>query len=238
MSTTPAEPTHAAPDATATTEPTTAPAATPAAPTAAEPQAPAAAEPATPTTEGEPAAKTADDLPQWARDSITKANAEAAKYRTQAKTAADDAIKDLTTKLGKALGLVQDDTPPDPAKLTEQLTASQQAALGSQRELAIYKAANARRLNADELLDSRTFMARASQIDPTDTAALDALVGEVTSGNTRFKATPAAPQGGADLGPGGQTTPRTYTKEQLADHDFYMKNREDIWAAQREGRIR
>jgi hypothetical protein len=235
---------EAAPAAAAPTEPAAAAPAAPE-PAAPAPAAAAAAEPAAAEgTEPEPG-KGEADLPQWARDAISKANSEAAKYRTQAKAAADDAIKDLTAKLGKALGLVQDDAPPTVEELANRLAAKDQelstkdkAALDAQRQLAIYKAANARRLNADELLDSRSFMDRASQIDPADSTALEALVAEVTAGTTRFKATPAAPQGGADLGPGGQATPRTYTKEQLADHDFYMKHRDDIWAAQREGRIR
>lgn len=177
---------------------------------------------------------------------LTKANQEAARHRIAAKNAADEAVAKLTRELGKALGLVKDDDPLSPEQLTQQLTAEQQktaqkeaAAHAAALELAIYKAANARKLNADELLDSRTFMARANEIDPTDTGALDALLTEVASGSTRFKAAPVAPAaGGADLGPGGSAAPRIYSSAQLANHEFYKANREDIMMAIREGRIR
>lgn len=210
-----------------TTAETTAPT-DPAEPPAAPPEAPAA-----PSREEQQ--PETDQLPPWARESLSKANAEAARYRTAAKTAADEAKASLVQELGRALGLVKDE-PIDPAQLTEQLTASQQAAQAAQRELAIYKAAQAKGADPNALLDSRSFMERAATAD--DAAALDALIGEHLSTNPRFKVTQAAASGGADLGPGGQATSRVYTADQLADHDFYMKNRADILAAQREGRIR
>lgn len=45
--------------------------------------------------------KTEDDLPQWARDKLTKANSEAAKYRVQAKELAEKAAnsEELTTRI-------------------------------------------------------------------------------------------------------------------------------------------
>jgi hypothetical protein len=225
-----------APEATAPepTQPTT-----PAEPQApAAPQAPAeAAAPAQPAAP-EAAEQNADSLPQWARDAISKANAEAAKYRTSAKTAAEEAEKSFVEKLGKALGLIKEDEAPDPAKLTEQLTQKDARLRQTELELAIHKAAGAKKLNADELLDSRSFMERAQKADLSEPGAIAALLDEVAAGNSRFKVTQAAPQGGADLGPGGQSAPRIYTVEQLSDHDFYMKNRDDILAAQREGRIR
>lgn len=235
-------------------EPTDAPAAvdpqTPATPEAAPATAPAAAEPPKPTAPAakpeattpeaqEPAEPKPDDLPAWAREAITKANAEAAKYRTAAKAAADEAKNELAQSIGKALGLVKDDEPADPAKLTEQLTQSQTATKAAQLENAILRAAVAAKADPEALLDSRSFMERAAQTDPTDTAAIAALIGEATTGNPRFKTPPAgAPAGAADLGPGGQTPARTYTKAQLNDHAFYMANRADIQAAAREGRIR
>ena len=57
---------------------------------------------------------TTDQLPDWAREKLAKANAEAAKYRTrakdteQAKAAEFEAYKQ---ELGKKLGLIEDDQP-------------------------------------------------------------------------------------------------------------------------------
>lgn len=225
------------PEAPAATEPQT-----PAEPTAPEqPAAPEAPKPQPPAQQQEqqpPAAKNIWDDPDAAKAEIEKLRRENASERVNAKAkAAEEAKTEFAQQIGKLLGLVKDDEPADPAKLTEQLTATQQAAQDAQLELNIYKAAAAvKGANAAALLDSRSFMEQAKQAEP---GALDALIGQYLNQNPHLKAAPAAsPAGGADLGPGGQTTPRTYTREQLADHDFYMKNRDDIWAAQREGRIR
>lgn len=65
------------------------------------------------------------ELPDWVRDKLAKANAEAAKYRTRAKdaeSAKDSELDALRQQLGKALGLVEDDTQ-DPDKLIQAATA-------------------------------------------------------------------------------------------------------------------
>lgn len=64
----------------------------------------APAAPAAPVTPAQPAEAAQDPatLPQWARDSITRANSEAAEYRTKlnaAKAERDTATAELTTKL-------------------------------------------------------------------------------------------------------------------------------------------
>jgi hypothetical protein len=213
-------------------EPQAAPAAPPAPPEAPKPQPPAQQE------QQPPASKNIWDDPEAAKAEIEKLRRENASERVNAKAkAAEEAKTEFAQQIGKLLGLIKDDEPADPAKLTEQLTATQAQTRDVQLELNIYKAAAAvKGANAAALLDSRSFMEQAKQADP---GALDALIGQYLTQNPHLKAAPAAaPAGGADLGPGGQTAPRTYTKEQLADHDFYMKNRDDIWQAQREGRIR
>lgn len=93
-----------------------------------------------------------------------------------------------------------DDTPPDPAKLAEQITASQAetatektARLAAERQLAVFKAAPAAEGNAAALLDSASFLAAIKDVDPTDSAALDTAIKQAIEANPLFKANPAAP---------------------------------------------
>lgn len=211
--------------------------AAPTAPPAPAPQAPPA--PAAPQQPETDKGKDPWDDPAAARAEIERLRRENAADRVNAKQAAADAAKaELTQQIGKALGLVKDDEPVDPARLTEQLTTAQKESRAQQLENAILRAAIKRGADPDALIDSRSFMERAAQTDPTDAAGIAALIDGALTGNSRFKGVQAAPAGGADLGPGGQTAPRTYTEAQLNDHDFYMANREDILRAVNEGRIR
>ena len=83
------------------------------------------------------AAQSVDELPDWAQSEIRKAREEAAKYRTRAKTAAEEATQQgeaaraqLIQDLGKQLGLVEDDTS-DPEKL---IAAAQESATAAATE--------------------------------------------------------------------------------------------------------
>jgi hypothetical protein len=145
---------------------------------------------------------------------LAHARAEAAKDRTNAKAkAAQDAVDDLTQKLGKALGLVKDDTPPDPVKLAEQITA-QTTEIGDLKtanrsltvELAVWAAADKAQAKASALLDSRAFLKAIRELDPADAGfgkALDAAIKTAVDGNpTTFRAAPQAGRSGADLSGG------------------------------------
>lgn len=209
---------------------TTAPAETPAAPEAPEvtreEQQPET-DKATPSPWEDPAA---------ARAEIERLRRENASERVNAKAAAAEAAKaELAQQIGKALGLVKDDEPADPAKLTEQLTSTQQAAQAAQRELAIYKAAQAKGADPNALLDSRSFMERAAQA--TDPGALDALIGEHLTSNPRLKAAQAAPVGGADFTSASSAGGRTFTRAQIASPEFFQANKADILDALQHGRI-
>lgn len=97
--------------------------------------------------------------------------------------------------LAKALGLKSDDTPPDPEKLTQEVTAAQEQARVAQRELAVYRLAGTHEANANELLDSASFLASIKDVDPTDQAAMDAAIKAAVDSNAKFKAsaTPTTP---------------------------------------------
>jgi hypothetical protein len=144
-------------------------------------------------------------LPDWAQKQIRDARAEAGKARTTAKqTAADEARAELTATLAKALGLGGDD-PVDPAQLTAQIEAAQEAAWASTVELQIYRIAGQVGADPDALLDSNAFRRTVADLaeeiddDPDSKAFRDALkakVQETLDGNpTKYKAAGQAPAG-------------------------------------------
>lgn len=178
MSATPVEP-------TTPTEPTT-PAAVATPPEPPKPTEPAkAADPA-------PAANPWED-PKAAQAEIERLRKENGAARTNAKAqAAEDAKKELTQSIAKALGLVEDE-PIDPAKLTESLTTAQAEAKRAQVALAVYQ--NAGTVGDPvALLDSTTFLKKVDGIDPSDTAAIQAAITEAVAANPRLGAATTEPR--------------------------------------------
>ncbi|MGW4648049.1 hypothetical protein [Kitasatospora sp. NPDC004289] len=196
---------------------------TPAAP-AAEPQTPAApvAEPPKPgpppASPAAPAGESdADKIARLERD-LTAARGEAAKDRTTAKAnAAQEARNTLAQEIGKALGLVKDDTPPDPAKLAEQIS-TQTGRIGEletalrQRdvELAVHTAAEKHGAKTAALLDSRAFAKAISALDPAAknfATELDTAIKTAVEANPNFRTVPQAGRSGTDLSGGtGEAT--------------------------------
>ncbi len=140
-----------------------------------------------------------ESLPDAVQKIIREARDEAGKARTTAKAnAAAEARDALAKEIGKALGLVKDDETPDPAKLTEQLTATQAQARQAAVELAVYKAAGKHSGDPVAILDSRAFLASVQALDPNGSdfnAAVDAAIKAAVDGNPKLKAT--APAAGA-----------------------------------------
>ncbi len=137
-----------------------------------------------------------EDLPEWAQKLIKDTRSEAAGHRTKA-AAAEAAQAETLSKIAVALGLKTDDKP-DPAKLTEQLTAAQQAQRSALVELAVYKAAGKHSGDPVAILDSRAFLASVTDLDPSGsdfTAKVDAAIKAAVDGNPKLKAT--APAAGA-----------------------------------------
>lgn len=155
-----------------TSPPVAAPAADPANPTPAPPAPPAPAA-------AELSQEDKDALIAKLRKEAADANGKARETaRAEAGKAAEEAI---IQKIGTALGLIE--TPTDPAALAEQVAASTAAAKQAKLELAVYQAANASNVDAAALLDSRTFLARIADADPTDTTAIAAAIGEFATAN-------------------------------------------------------
>ncbi|MBF6332383.1 hypothetical protein [Nocardia transvalensis] len=190
-----------------------------------------AGEPATvaPESESEPAQQV------FPAEYVRQLRAEAARHRKQwqaavteseqaARRAAEDAAartrEEIASTLGKALGLVPDEVPADPAELLAQATAKaeQAQALSDQRatearaarvELALYRAADAAGADATTLLDSRSFLATVADLDPSAAEFDDHIttaVERALADNPKFRKQSApAVRSGGDLsaGPAG-----------------------------------
>lgn len=193
-----------------------------------------------------PADPPGDDLPEWARRSLKKANDEAAASRVAAKKAKDDAAaeqKQLIQSIGKALGLVKDDEQPSVESLTATLKdrdtslTTAQASLAAQRaENAVLRYASKHQADADALLDSRDFAKKLAAIDSAadDYASqVEALVKSEVGSNTRYRkvqVTPSSSDGTPP--PSGSPTGGQLTREQLA-----ALSPEDRLKAAKEGRL-
>jgi hypothetical protein len=192
-----------------------------------EPQAPAAA---TPDAKKSPW----DDNPE-AKAEIERLRRENASDRTTAKAkAAEDARKELAQTIGKALGLVNDE-PVDPAELTTQLTATQAQAKQAALELAIFRSAPDASV-ANALLDSRTFLAKVADLDPSDGAAIAAVVTEAVANIPALgKRTPAPnpAQGSSASGPSSAAQLTKQDVERLAREGKH----DEIVAAKKDGRL-
>jgi hypothetical protein len=114
---------------------------------------------------------------------LRKTREEVGKERVTAKqNAADAAKKELAETLGKALGFIPDELL-DPEKLKVAKEAADAIAKQSQVEVAIFRAADPLNANASALLDSRSFLAKVSTIDPSDKDALTAVITEAVTEN-------------------------------------------------------
>lgn len=155
-------------------------------------------------------------LPDWAQKVIADARAEAGKARTVAKqNAAQEARQQLTTDIGKALGLIEGEKAPTPEELTAQLrdshgalTAAREEAAAAAIELHVYRTASKLGADADALLDSRAFCDTIDAIPAdSDAEAFSAAVRqaiEAAMGRNPALRARTAGRSGADHGAGGE----------------------------------
>lgn len=165
-----------------------------------------------------PAGETPDQTIARLEDEVKKARNEAGKSRINAKqTAADEARAELAQTIGKALGLVEDETV-DPAKLLEQVTASQAQAHQATVELAVFRAADAAGGDPVALLDSRAFLEKVAEIKPDDSAALTAAITAAVGDNPRLGKASAPVQPGMQRNPaqGSSSSPPLGIDAQIA----------------------
>lgn len=108
-----------------------------------------------------------EDLPEWAQKLIRDTRAEAAASRTSAKaTAAEEAQRAIVDKISEALGLRQGEQV-SPEQLQKQLSEAISKHRSTLVELAVLKAAPKAGANPEALLDSRAFLARVKDLDPS-----------------------------------------------------------------------
>ncbi|WP_061960643.1 hypothetical protein [Demequina flava] len=161
------------------------------------PAAPSATPPATPpATPTPPAAPEGDkgnawdgkveSLPSGAQDLIRQLRSENAQKRTKA-SEAETAQRDAVMALAKAVGLELPEgaETPDPAAMAQQLVDSQTEAKDAHIELEVYRTARDHGGDPARLTDSRTFLAKVADLDPTDedftTQVTDAAKAAVTA---------------------------------------------------------
>lgn len=175
-----------------------------------------------------PAANSVQELPEWAQKLITDVRNDAAKYRTEAKTAAEQAQAELTDRLAKAFGLKEEAA--DPEALAKSLTEAQRSATQAARELAIFKAASTLGANPAALLDSVSFKSSVEGLAPDDGAGISSAITAALAANPTLKAVQAAAASGTELGGTGETG--LITEQQLA-----AMTPEQRAAAFREGKL-
>jgi hypothetical protein len=168
---------------------------------------------------------TLPDDPAALKAEIARLRRENGTERTTAKQkAADDARAAMAQEIGKALGLIQGDDKPDPEKLTQQLTATQQEARAIRTENAVLRMAGTHGADPDALTDSRSFLAKLGTLDPAAddfSAQVDAAIKDAVAANPKLRAGRVPGASGADHtgGPGEQGrqfTPPTSLHEAVA----------------------
>lgn len=193
-----------------------------------------------------PAEKTYDEkYVKKLRDEAAAARVKGREVAEQAaKEAAEKAQRELSEQIGRALGLIKDDTPPDPAELLKQAQEREQA-LAAERDAAAEKLRNYARKDAltaaaakvdgdlASLLDSRTVNAAIEKLDTNadDFASqVEALVSAAVENNPKLKKTvqAAAPRSGGDMS-GGNAAPNSQGEK---DIDYFRRtfrgnNRDD-----------
>jgi hypothetical protein len=157
-----------------------------------------------------------EELPEWAQKLIRDTRKEAGDHRTaksaaeQQKTAAEAKQQELLDGIAQALGLKKDDAPPDPAVLQRTLS-ERESRIGTLEsdsrtkdvELAAWRSASRQGANALALLDSRSFLADVSRIDPAADdfgAQIDAAVKKALDANAALRANPLPTPGQAGIG--------------------------------------
>ena len=156
------------------------------------------APPAAPAADPAPEPQKVEELPAWAQKIIADARKDAGDERVASKTLA---------AIQKALNPDAKGEKPTPEALTQALTDRETEARQAKTELAVYKAAGKHGADADALLDSRGFLAKLKDIDPSDTKAVDKAIKDAVTDNPKLKAVQAAGQSGGDFSGGTGGTP-------------------------------
>ena len=179
-----------------------------------------------------------EKLPQWAQRIISEARAGEAAQRTKASEA------DAKTKaILKAAGIETDEA--DPVKIAAELETERSTSRQRAVELAVFRAASSAGADPDALLDSRGFLDKVKDLDPSDGQGIRLAIADAIQNNPRLKAqaaepataqpapsAPAAGVSGADFAGGTGAAAQQLTRDQLAG-----MSPEDILKAHKDGRL-
>jgi hypothetical protein len=192
---------------------------------------PPAEPPATPPAPTEPPA----EAPKTFDEAYVKTlRDEAAANRTKARDA-EAAAEARINKILEAAGIKTSEEPLDAAKLTEQLSAKDQALRALTVERALDKAARKNGADEDLLAAVLAHKGDLGKLDPSAddfTTQLDALVKSAVEGNPKLKAARAAAASGVELGGG------TGEQGQITEQQLKTMSPEQIVAAQAKGLLR
>jgi hypothetical protein len=183
-----------------------------------------------------PADPPAPTPPKPADDPLAKLRTEAGKYRTERNAVREELAttqKQLADVLA-ALGMTPDgkSAPPDPAKLAEQIAAKDAKIRELELTTAVTAAAEQAGAKAARLLDSRSFMSKLAEVDPSDTKAVTAAITAAIKDDPSLKATTGPARSGVDMA-GASGGPR-----QLTEADLARMSPEQIVKAQNDGLLR
>lgn len=196
---------------------------------------PPAPEVSAPSTSAQPEPKMFDET------YVKQLRDEAAGYRTKAKeaeqakkTAAEEAKQSLAQQIGKAIGLVADDAPPNPDDLLKQLSGKDSELRQSRVELALYRAAAKAGADADALLDSRSFLSNVDKLDVTSdtfSADLASVIKQAVEANPKLATAtgPVPPRSGGEItGGSGERHNTNPEDESIEDHRKARRKRRGI----------
>ncbi|KRE79953.1 hypothetical protein [Arthrobacter sp. Soil763] len=102
----------------------------------------------------------------------------------------------------KALNPDAEGDKPDADALARAVTEREAEAKQAKTELAVYKLSGKAGADADALLDSRGFLAKIADLDPTDTAKITKAIEDAVKDNPKLKQARAAGVSGADFSGG------------------------------------
>lgn len=196
------------------------------------PEAPAA----TPEVAAEPAEDSPEAKIATLEAKIAELSRENGKARVNAKQkAADEARAELAQSIGKAIGLITDETEtPDPAQLVSELQTQRAETQAAKIELAVYRVAADAGANAAALLDSRSFMQSLADVDPADVAGVLEKVTAAINANPSLVATPSrrVPAPNPAQGSSSSMPPSAADAASAAERDGDFKTAGAIKAAQ------
>ena len=159
-----------------------------------------------------------ETLPAAAQKVIADLRKEAGDERVAAKTlAAIQAALNPDAKAGEK---------PDADALTKALAERDADAKQAKTELAVYRLAAKQGADADALLDSRTFLAKIADLDPSKTADIETAIKEAVTNNPKLKTVQAASASGSNFTGGsgeGATTQAAFDAMTPAEKNALYK---------------